>query len=189
MQAWVVEESSGALEEAALAGCGLDGQAHPRAAKLCRGEFGTPKSKRSSRAVPYDRPALGRTRQASKASSYTADESLVFGDPHTGKPVGRSRLLERFKVAATRANVGLFRDVTRPDGTVERRPLTRFHDLRHTFGTQMAAHGVPMRAPQELTGHRDSKTTLFYATIRRAPRRPTGPKQPSAWRTTVRPVF
>ena len=31
----------------------------------------------------------------------------------------------------------------------------RFHDLRHTFGTRMAAAGVPMRTLQEWMGHRD----------------------------------
>ena len=39
----------------------------------------------------------------------------------------------------------------------------RFHDLRHTFGTRMAAAGVPMRTLQEWMGHRDFKTTLIYA--------------------------
>jgi integrase len=39
----------------------------------------------------------------------------------------------------------------------------RFHDLRHTFGTRMAAQGIPMRALQEMMGHRDFKTTLIYA--------------------------
>ena len=39
----------------------------------------------------------------------------------------------------------------------------RFHDLRHTFGTRMAAQGVPMRVLQEMMGHRDFKTTLIYA--------------------------
>jgi integrase len=37
------------------------------------------------------------------------------------------------------------------------------HDLHHTFGTRMAAQGVPMRALQEMMGHRDFKTTLIYA--------------------------
>ncbi len=37
------------------------------------------------------------------------------------------------------------------------------HDLRHTFGTRMAAAGVPMRTLQEWMGHRDFKTTLIYA--------------------------
>jgi integrase len=39
----------------------------------------------------------------------------------------------------------------------------RFHDLRHTFGTAMAAAGVPMRTLQEWMGHRDIATTQRYA--------------------------
>jgi integrase len=39
----------------------------------------------------------------------------------------------------------------------------RFHDLRHTFGTQLAAAGAPLRAIQEWMGHRDFRTTLIYA--------------------------
>ena len=39
----------------------------------------------------------------------------------------------------------------------------RFHDLRHTFGTAMAAAGVPMRTLQEWMGHRDLATTQRYA--------------------------
>jgi len=59
----------------------------------------------------------------------------------------RSKLLKRFKAALRAAEV---REV-------------RFHDLRHTFGTRMAAQGIPMRALQEMMGHRDFKTTLIYA--------------------------
>jgi integrase len=59
----------------------------------------------------------------------------------------RSRLLKRYKAAAKAAGI---RDV-------------RFHDLRHTFGTRIAAAGVPMRTLQEWMGHRDYKTTLIYA--------------------------
>ncbi len=50
------------------------------------------------------------------------------------KPIDRSKLLKRFKAALRRADV---RDV-------------RFHDLRHTFGSRMAAQGMPMRILQEL---------------------------------------
>ncbi|MDO8209650.1 tyrosine-type recombinase/integrase [Conexibacter sp. CPCC 206217] len=39
----------------------------------------------------------------------------------------------------------------------------RFHDLRHTFGTHMAAAGVPLRTLQEWMGHRDLTTTQRYA--------------------------
>jgi integrase len=38
-----------------------------------------------------------------------------------------------------------------------------FHSLRHTFGTRMAAVGVPMRTLREWMGHRDFTTTLIYA--------------------------
>jgi integrase len=71
----------------------------------------------------------------------------VFAHPETGKPIDRSKLLKRFKAALGRADVR----------------AVRFHDLRHTFGTRMAAQGVPMRVLQELMGHRDFKTTLIYA--------------------------
>lgn len=37
-----------------------------------------------------------------------------------------------------------------------------FHELRHTFGTQMAAAGAPLRAIQEWMGHADAKTTEIY---------------------------
>jgi len=39
----------------------------------------------------------------------------------------------------------------------------RFHDLRHTFGTRMAAAGVPMRELQEWMGHAHLTTTEIYA--------------------------
>ena len=42
--------------------------------------------------------------------------------------------------------------------------MVRFHDLRHTFGTRVAASGeVSLRTLQEWMGHRDAKTTLIYA--------------------------
>jgi integrase len=112
-----------------------------------RGEFGTPKSKRSSRAVPLASRVAAELELLYQASSCKADDDLVFAHPATCKPIDRSRLLKRFKAALKRAKV---REV-------------RFHDLRHTFGTRMAARGVPMRTLQEWMGHRDFATTLIYA--------------------------
>jgi integrase len=112
-----------------------------------RGEFGTPKSKRSSRSVPLADRLAGELDRLHQETPYRHDDDLVFAHPHTSKPIDRSRLLKRFKAALKRGEV---------------RPI-RFHDLRHTFGTRMAAHGVPMRALQEMMGHRDFKTTLIYA--------------------------
>jgi integrase len=90
------------------------------------------------------------------------DEDLVFAHPLLGHPLDRSKLLKRFKAAIKRAGVGQFEEVVK-DGKTELRPLTRFPDLRHTFGTRMAAAGVPMRTLQEWMGHRDLKRTLIYA--------------------------
>lgn len=112
-----------------------------------RGEFGTPKSRRSTRSVPLADRVAGELDRHFQASRYTTDDDLVFCHPQTGNPLDRSRLLKRLKAAARRAKV---------------REL-RFHDLRHTFGTRMAGAGVPLRTLQEWMGHRDFKTTLIYA--------------------------
>ena len=74
------------------------------------------------------------------------DDDLVFAHPHTGKPLDRSKVTKRFKAACRDAGV---------------RPV-RFHDLRHTFGTRLAASGESMRTIQEFLGHADSKTTQIY---------------------------
>ncbi len=112
-----------------------------------RGEYGTPKSRRSSRSVPLADRVAGDLDRHYQTSSYQGDDDLVFPHPVLGTPLDRSRLLKRFKAALRRAQV---REV-------------RFHDLRHTFGTRMAGAGVPMRTLQEWMGHRDLKTTLIYA--------------------------
>jgi len=111
------------------------------------GQFGTPKSKRSSRSIPLADQVARELELLFQASAFQCDEHLVFGHPHTGRPLDRSRTLKRFKAALARAGV---REI-------------RFHDLRHTFGTRMAAAGVPIRTLQEWMGHRDYKTTLIYA--------------------------
>jgi integrase len=99
-----------------------------------------------SRSVPLADRVAGELERHFQRSHFQHDD-LVFPHPHTGKPLDRSKVLKRFKQALFRARV---REV-------------RFHDLRHTFGTRMAAAGVPMRTLQEWMGHRDSKTTEIYA--------------------------
>jgi integrase len=112
-----------------------------------RGEYGTPKSKRSSRAVPMADLVAQELELLFQRSARQADSDLVFGHPLTGNPLDRSKVTKRFKRILKRAGV---REV-------------RFHDLRHTFGTRMAAANVPMRTLQEWMGHRDIKTTQIYA--------------------------
>ena len=112
-----------------------------------RGEFGTPKSRRSSRAVPLANRLAAELMRHYEHTPYNLDTDLVFAHPLTGNVLDPSKLRKRFQTAARRAGV---------------RPV-RFHDLRHTFGTQMAAAGAPLRAVQEWMGHSDHRTTLIYA--------------------------
>jgi integrase len=111
-----------------------------------RGAFGSPKSHRS-RSVPLADRLGGELDQLYKASAFQADDDLVFANPHTGRPMNGHTLTRTFQTALRGADVR----------------KVRFHDLRHTFGTRMAAAGVPMRTLQEWMGHRDFRTTLIYA--------------------------
>jgi integrase len=112
------------------------------------GEFGTPKSKRSSRSVPMADQVAGELERYYQAGGEPAESELVFPSPKSGGPLDKSAALRRMRRALYAA------------GLDERH---RFHDLRHTFGTAMAAAGVPMRTLQEWMGHRDIQTTQRYA--------------------------
>jgi integrase len=113
-----------------------------------RGEFKSPKSRRGSRGVPVAEELARALEELARHSPYTADDDLVFAHPESGKPMDRSRVRKRFQRACRRAGVR----------------VVRFHDLRHTFGTRVAASGeVSLRTLQEWMGHRDAKTTLIYA--------------------------
>jgi len=83
----------------------------------------------------------------SKRTEYRGDDDLVFAHPQTGSPLDRSKVTKRFKAACKDAGV---RQI-------------KFHDLRHTFATRLAASGQPLRTIQEFLGHADSKTTQIYA--------------------------
>ena len=112
-----------------------------------RGEFSDPKSAGSGRSVPMAERVAMRSRELRERSYYSHDRDLVFCHPESGKPLDRSKLIRRFKQALERAEV---HQIT-------------FHELRHTFGTRMAAAGVPIRTIQHWMGHADSKTTQIYA--------------------------
>jgi integrase len=124
-----------------------------------RGRFGTPKSKKSSRAVPMPGRVAGALKAHRKRSMFIGKLDLVFCHPETGGPFDASKMRTRFKEALRRAGI---------------RPI-RIHDLRHTFGTQMAAAGAPLRYIQEWMGHSDYKTTEVYADF--AP----DPSQGASW--------
>jgi integrase len=111
-----------------------------------RREFGTPKSKRSTRSVPMADEVGGELERLFKASDHQGDDDLVF--TLTGEPLPKANITRRFRKALKLAGLD---------------DSHRFHDLRHTFGTRMAAAGVPVRTLQEWMGHRDLTTTQIYA--------------------------
>jgi integrase len=113
-----------------------------------RGEFKEPKSVRGNRGVPLARHARTALLEHRATASFVAEEDLIFAKPVTGEPLERGAVRKRLQRACRRAGV---RQV-------------RFHDLRHTFGTRVAASGeVSLRTLQHWMGHRDPKTTLIYA--------------------------
>jgi integrase len=83
----------------------------------------------------------------SRRTVYSGDADVVFAHPQTGSPIDRTKVTRRFQEACRTAGVR----------------TVRFHDLRHTFATRLAASGQPMRTLQEFLGHADSKTTQIYA--------------------------
>jgi integrase len=112
-----------------------------------RGRWSTPKSARAIRAVPLAEQVRRELRRHRDISPYDADTNLVFAHPERGTVLDASRLRRRFKNAVRGAGL----------------EHVRFHDLRHTYGTALAAAGTPMRMLQEWMGHRSHTTTLIYA--------------------------
>jgi integrase len=81
-----------------------------------------------------------------QTTRWTADDALVFAEPAVGGVLRRGALMRRYRRALKAAKL---------------EEAHRFHGLRHTFGTAMAAAGVPMRTLQEWMGHRGLQTTLM----------------------------
>jgi integrase len=113
-----------------------------------RKEFGTPKSKRSTRSVPMADEVGGELERLFTASRFQGDDDLVFAHPVTGGPMPKANVTRRFRKALKAAGLD---------------DSHRFHDLRHSFGTRMAAAGVPMRTLQQWMGHVHLTTTEIYA--------------------------
>lgn len=109
-------------------------------------EAGSPKSG-YMRSVPMADRLAGELERHFQRSAYRGPNDLVFCHPETGHVFDAAKLRKRFTDALTRAGV----------------TAITFHELRHTFGTQMAAAGAPLRAIQEWLGHADAKTTEIYA--------------------------
>jgi integrase len=105
----------------------------------------SPKS-HTGRSVPMADRVAQELERLFQRSRWQDDDDLVFCHPETGHALDASKMRKRFRIALGRARV---REIT-------------FHELRHTFGTQLAAARVPLRAIQEWMGHADARTTEIY---------------------------
>jgi integrase len=105
-----------------------------------RGEFGRPKSKRSSRSVPLADRLAGELERHFQSSAWQGDDDLVFGHLGTGKPLERSRLLKRFKGNLARACVS---------GGALPRPAPHLRNA-HGRGRHTASHLAGVDGPSRL---------------------------------------
>jgi integrase len=111
--------------------------------------YTTPKSRRSERSVPMPDVVGGELKRLSRAHGGEPDPAaLVFAHPVLGDPLGHRLMYERLREALKTAGLDT---------------SYGFHSPRHSYGTALAAQGVPMRTLQEWMGHRDIQTTQRYA--------------------------
>lgn len=78
--------------------------------------------------------------------------NYVFQD--NGMPIHKDRVQSAFQMACKRSNIPY--GIKTPGGVT-------FHTLRHTFGSQLAIKGIPIKTIQELMGHKDITMTMRYA--------------------------
>ena len=76
----------------------------------------------------------GRADRPTHPAAEPEPDALVFGDPVTGEPLGHRKLYERLREAPKAAGLS---------------ESFGLHSLRHSYGTALAAQGVPMRTLQE----------------------------------------
>lgn len=103
------------------------------------------------RHVPLVSQAAAALDRLRGRGDFTAPDELVFCN-WLGRPIDSSALRRRFKHA--RDSAGL-------------RPL-RLHDLRHTYGSLLAAAGILVTDIQQAMGHADLQTTARYLHARQA---------------------
>jgi integrase len=113
-----------------------------------RGQYDKPKSLGSERGIPLAARLVTELDEHHQRTVWNQDSDLVLAHPHTGRPLDHARIGLHYQAALVRAGVRKI----------------RVHDLRHTFGTTMAASGkVSLRTLQEWMGHEDIRTTQIYA--------------------------
>ena len=103
------------------------------------------------RRVPLPDQAASALARLSARENFTGKAELVFAN-ELGRTLDGSALRRRFKAARDAAGV---------------EPL-RFHDLRHTYGSLLAAGGIDFVAIQAAMGHSQLSTTGRYLHARPA---------------------
>lgn len=112
----------------------------------------TPESRRTLHLPASVQAALERHRRRQERERQFAggrwqDHGLVFCTT-VGTPIAPRNLLRSLRDALERAGL----------------PRMRFHDLRHSCATMLAAEGVPPKTAQKILGHSDVRTTLAIYT-------------------------
>lgn len=129
----------------------LDGSVVTVSRAMSAGVETTTKSGRVRR-VPLPDQASAALARLRAREDFIDQNELVFIDPALGRPLHPVTVRKRFKQA---------RDA------VGARPL-RFHDLRHTYGSLLAAAGVDLVTIKEMMGHSALSTTGRYLHARPA---------------------
>lgn len=97
------------------------------------------------RRIPMSDQAAAALERVSQRHDFTDPNEFVFCNA-LGRAIDGSALRRRYKRARDHAGM---------------RPL-RWHDLRHTFGSTLAASGIDLITIQSVMGHADLKTTERY---------------------------
>ena len=122
-------------------------------------------------ACPLGADERQRARGARPYCKDRAADALVFEhEAKPGEPICGSSLYRRFRNAATRAGL----------------PVLRFHDMRHSFGTQ-AIRAFNIYEVQRMMGHRHITTTERY--LHYAPNPEAAAKLSGLWSDDERPTM
>lgn len=130
------------------------------------GKLGTPKS-----GLNREVPMPSRLADILRRHPRRIDTDIVFprAEPHEGTlRLSQPCLWKPFHRGVRRAGI----------------PKIGFHDLRHSYASQLVMAGVPLKAVQEYLGHADLTTTMRYAHLSPTARasyvevlsEPSGPK-------------
>jgi integrase len=84
------------------------------------------------RSVPLTDRLAAELKRWRLRTVFSDEDDLVFAHPELGVPLDRTKVTRRFQAACEEAGVRAI----------------RFHDLRHTFASTLAAAGVPLRTIQ-----------------------------------------